>query len=156
MQNCSNADCDKMVKAAEEWAVRFHAGQVDKLDQPYIQHVADVVRRVSSHGSSAIIVAWLHDIVEDTPVTLEDIEATFGREIRDGVEGMTRRQGEDYFSDYLPRLMQNNLARIVKFADMEHNMAKLDALRVVNPEDAARLSAKYERAMEMLKSKGVF
>lgn len=141
-----------MIERAKEWAVRHHAGQADKLGKPYINHVTDVADRVSDCGATVRIVAWLHDIVEDTPVTLDQIETTFGSEVRNGVEGMTRYQGEDYFTDYLPRLMLNNLARVVKTADVEHNMAKLDALRVVRPEDAERLSEKYNRALAILKA----
>ncbi|OKH88168.1 HD domain-containing protein [Thalassospira sp. TSL5-1] len=140
----------QQIKQARDWARRFHAGQVDKLGRDYIDHVADVAKRASVHGREAEIVAWLHDIVEDTPVTLAQIEETFGAAIREGVEGMTRRAGEDYFDDYLPRLQQNALARIVKLADMQHNMAKLDDLRAVNPTDAKRLSEKYARAMAFL------
>ncbi|WP_220151404.1 HD domain-containing protein [Thalassospira profundimaris] len=141
---------DRQLERARDWAQRFHAGQVDKLGRPYIDHVSDVAQRASLHGHEAEIVAWLHDIVEDTPVTLAEIEETFGQTIREGVEGMTRRAGEDYFDDYLPRLQHNALARIVKLADMQHNMAKLDDLCAVNPEDAKRLAEKYARAMAFL------
>ncbi len=141
---------EKMIAMARDWAQRFHAGQVDKLGRDYIDHVADVAKRASVHGAQAEIVAWLHDIVEDTSVTLDEIEDAFGPVICAGVAGMTRRNGEDYFDDYLPRLQQNALARIVKVADMRHNMAKLDDLRASKPKDAERLSAKYQRAMAFL------
>ncbi|WP_417843827.1 HD domain-containing protein [Thalassospira sp.] len=141
---------DNLVAVAREWAIRHHEGQVDKLGRAYIDHVSDVAKRASSHGTEAETVAWLHDIVEDTSVTLEQIEETFGSTIRGGVEGMTRRKGEDYFDDYLPRVQKNDLARIVKVADMRHNMAKLETLRAVNPVEAQRLSSKYARAMGIL------
>ncbi|AUG53845.1 HD domain-containing protein [Thalassospira marina] len=146
----SRVSGDDKIELARQWAQRFHAGQVDKLGRPYIDHVSDVAKRASVHGREAEIVAWLHDIVEDTPVTLAEIEESFGKAIRSGVDGMTRRADEDYFDVYLPRLQQSALARIVKLSDMQHNMAKLDGLHAVNPQDAKRLAEKYARAMAFL------
>ena len=68
------------------------------------------------------IVAVLHDIVEDTPMTLEFLEGNhkFSRRVLDGVDAMTRRKDEDYFV-YIDRLKTNKDAVAVKLKDLEHN-----------------------------------
>ncbi|MDP7468317.1 MAG: HD domain-containing protein, partial [Alphaproteobacteria bacterium] len=85
---------------ADKLAETLHEGQTDKLGNPYIDHVRDVADRVSSLGANYFIVGLLHDSVEDTDITLEKIEEEFGKDVRDGVDGMTKREGEDYFDDY--------------------------------------------------------
>lgn len=115
---------NERLSSAVNLAEKIHEGQFDKLGIPYINHVKEVADRVSEYGEDYIIVGLLHDSVEDTDITLEDIEAKFGRAIRDGVDGMTKREGEDYFDDYLPRVTLNELSRRVKVADSSHNLSK--------------------------------
>ena len=97
------------LKSAVELAEKLHEGQVDKLGIPYIVHVQDVAYRVSGLGEDYIIVGLLHDSVEDTDITLEVIEEKFGKDVRDGVDGMAKKIGEDYFDDYLPRVASNKI-----------------------------------------------
>ena len=58
-------------------------------------------------GPEYELVGLFHDLVEDTPCTLDDIRETWGATIADGVAAMTHREDEDYFGEYLPRVMQN-------------------------------------------------
>lgn len=139
-----------LVPTAMLWANRHHAGQWDKLGYPYIAHVADVANRVSGEGAAIEIIAWLHDIVEDTPVTLSEIESVFGPRVAAGVDAMTRRNGESYFEDYLPRLSQNPDAVTVKIADASHNWGKVPLLRERNADQADRLDQKYRRVLAAL------
>jgi (p)ppGpp synthase/HD superfamily hydrolase len=116
--------------AALRLAVDFHEHQIDKQGKPYLMHLLRVAGRCTTEIS--MIVAILHDIVEDTQVTLEFIRMEFGEEIADAVDHLTRRkeQGESY-DDFIERVMENAVAHYVKARDV------VDHLR---GEDAANLS----------------
>lgn len=138
------------VEAARQLATTAHAGQVDKSGQPYIGHPARVAARTRDRGEgdAVEVVAWLHDVVEDTAVTRDDIEAQFGREISDAVDAITRRPAED--SDaYYARVAANSVALRVKNADIEDN---LDPKRTdqLDPETRQRLAEKYAHARAVL------
>lgn len=107
------------LEKALEIAARAHAGQRDKEGLPYILHPLRVMHRVS--GEAAQIVAVLHDVVEDTPVTLADLrQAGFSEEILAAAECVTHPREEPY-ADYVIRCSRNPLARQVKLADLEDN-----------------------------------
>lgn len=110
----------KMVKKAWEIARRAHRGQLDKTGEPYIRHSEYVARLMSADNQRTV--AFLHDVAEDTPLTLEDLRLSFPEEIIDAVDAITRRkdQGETYF-DYIRRCRKNEIARVVKIADIKHN-----------------------------------
>lgn len=135
---------------AEAFARAKHAGQTDKLGVPYIHHLEDVARRVAGQSAVVVSTAWLHDSVEDTDASLAEIEALFGRDVRDAVDAMTRREGEVYFADYLPRLQQNPDAVLVKIADASHNLGKAHLLAETDSERAASLEKKYRRVLTAL------
>lgn len=82
-----------VVQKAEEYATRAHAGQFmrNQTRDPFIEHPRKVVHLVELSGATddELAAAWLHDIVEDTPVTLEDIEREFGLVIKELVDGLT-------------------------------------------------------------------
>lgn len=108
---------------AIEIAAKAHRGQVDKAGEPYIRHVINVI--VACNTDEEEIVAALHDVVEDTAVTLEDLQAEgFSNSVLEAVEAITRQPGERYF-DYIRRLKQNPLAREVKFHDLLDNLSRL-------------------------------
>jgi len=101
-------------------AAEAHEGQTDKAGAPYILHVLRVV--VASPAGDAKIAAALHDLVEDTDWTLDDLrERGFSWIVIDAVEALTRRADEVY-SDYIERVAKNDLARKVKLADLRDNM----------------------------------
>jgi (p)ppGpp synthase/HD superfamily hydrolase len=133
------------VEFAKTLAEKAHMGQVDKGGHPYIEHPMAVAGMVDTDEEK--IVAYLHDVVEDTGIPMEVIDILFGDEISDAVECMTHRKGEDYF-EYILRVSKNPVSTEVKLADLKHNM---DLSRIANPQqkDYDRLS-KYEIAKGIL------
>lgn len=117
-------------------AVAAHAGQVDKAGQPYILHPLRLMMRMTSE--TARIVAVLHDVVEDSDVSLDDLRAAgFGDEVIDAVDLVTRRETESY-DEFIARIAPHALARQVKLADLEDNM------------DTRRLETIDERTVERM------
>lgn len=128
---------------AEQLAREAHEGQVDKAGNPYITHPARVAARVADDEYAAAA-AWLHDVVEDTDVTLSDLEARFPTEVTDAVDALTRRDGEAP-ADYYARVRQVPLALQVKLADLEDNSDPA-RLALLDAATRDRLTAKYARA----------
>lgn len=142
-----------LVDAARLVATAAHAGQVDKGGAPYIEHPAFVADRVRELGGDevAVAAAWLHDVVEDTPVSLDALASVFHADVVDTVDGVTRRRGEEY-GEFVARAILGGRSRLVKLADVEHN---LDVSRLpgggvdLSEADVARL-VRYERARNVL------
>ncbi len=131
---------------AKQIAIKAHHGQFDKADQPYITHPEFVASQVT--GDEAKAVAWLHDVVEDTPVTFDDLRAAgLSENVIAGIDAITKREGEDY-ETYLERVAANPLARAVKLADLTHNMDS-SRLKVITEKTKERLE-KYRWAFEKL------
>jgi (p)ppGpp synthase/HD superfamily hydrolase len=110
-------------------AAEVHAGQTQHEGKPYIGHVRRVVGRVMGRGYNGLYVAaaWLHDVVEDSEVTLHDLtEMGFDIEVVDAVEALTKRPGERY-EQFILRADQNVIARVVKRADVEDHLAQPNA-----------------------------
>jgi (p)ppGpp synthase/HD superfamily hydrolase len=129
-------------------AAQAHAGQVDKAGQPYILHPLRVMLRVSTEEER--IAAVLHDVVEDTTVTLEQLaEEGFSQAVVEAVKALTKLPGESRI-DAAARAADNQVARKVKLADNAENM---DLSRIANPteKDFARLK-EYERVRVLLLS----
>ena len=136
------------VERARHVATTAHAGQVDKAGRPYIEHPADVAFRVRHQASVVQVVAWLHDVVEDTTVTLDEIEAQFGPEVRAAVDALTHRKGESN-ADYYVRALANPIALIVKGADLDDNTDPMRTRQL--PKDLRdRLEVKYANARAVL------
>jgi len=107
------------IEKALQIAARSHEGQKDKEGQPYILHPLRVMSRVE--GEEAQIVAVLHDVIEDTSVTLDDLrQAGFGERIVAAVLCVTHRKEESY-ADYVVRCKKDEIARQVKLADLHDN-----------------------------------
>ena len=138
------------LERAIEIAVRAHAGQVDKAGQPYILHPLRVMFAVKSlHERMAAV---LHDVVEDTQVTLDNLRAEgFPTEVLDAVSALTKTKGEARIAA-AKRAAENPIARVVKLADGADNM---DLSRISQPteEDFARLK-EYEQVRALLLSHG--
>lgn len=142
-------------KRAKEYAIVralkmacvYHAGQTDKAGEPYIQHPIEVMQRVKKGVRE--IVALLHDILEDTDCTLEQVQQEFGDVVADAVYAITRQKGESY-NAYIRRLCENSIALDVKIADIGHNM---ESSRIAEPteKDYKRLE-RYGRTLEKLKA----
>lgn len=130
-------------------AAQKHRSQTDKQGAPYIHHVLTVAARVRHLGPQFEITALLHDIVEDTDVTLDEVHSRFGDEVATAVACMTRVDGQDYFGIYLDSIAANPIARHVKYADSSDNLSKAAGLR--DPEQKAWFEEKYSRVLDRLR-----
>ena len=137
----------KDVEAAKALATRMHEGQLDKAGLPYITHPERVAARLTT--PEAQVVGWLHDTVEDTALTLEEIEVQFGSETAEAVDAVSRRDGEKW-GDYLERVAANPMARQVKISDLIDN-SNLQRIPQVTMKDVDR-QKRYNKALSMLLS----
>lgn len=129
-------------------AKKAHLGQVDKAGEDYIKHPEKVASFVKTDEEKAV--AYLHDVIEDTELTLEDLyEYDFSKEVIEAVDIITKKRGEDYQS-YLNSVKNNKLARAVKLADLRHN-SDLTRLTKVTEKDIKR-KEKYQKAIDFLNS----
>jgi calcineurin-like phosphoesterase family protein len=128
-----------LIDKAEFIAGEYHMYQTDKVGKPYIEHPRAVAAQLT--GESEKVVALLHDTLEDTTVDKNFLIDIFGEDIVAVVEILTRK-GEDYF-DYIKNVAKNQIATMVKIADLKHNM---DLSRIPNPteQDFAR-NQKYQK-----------
>lgn len=130
------------IEDAIEIAVAAHRGQVDKAGQPYILHPLRLMAQL--RDEPAQIAAVLHDVVEDSEWTLDDLRARgFPTEVVTAIDCLTRREGELYEA-FIERAAVHPLARRVKLADIDDNLdvRRLDAL---TERDRERLD-RYRRA----------
>lgn len=134
-------------RLALEIATKAHKGQVDKGGHDYIEHPKFVADHLTDESER--IVALLHDVVEDTDVTLEYLSQYFDSNITDAIRSITHEKSIDY-NNYLLRVKSNPIARHVKIQDIQNNM---DLSRIPNPtsEDLHRLE-KYKTALEFLQN----
>ena len=129
-------------------AIEAHAGQVDKVGQPYILHPLRVMVAVSAR---ARIVAVLHDVVEDTWVDPPALLLEgFARRDIDAIERLSRRRRESY-PEFIVRIAPDPIAREVKIADIRDNLAEVRLSRM-STTDARRLKAKYVPALSTLRN----
>lgn len=127
-------------------AVEAHRGQRDKAGQTYILHPLRVMMRLETDTER--MVAILHDVVEDTPWTLERLRGLgYPEEVLSALDCLTKREGETYEA-FIERVLPHPLARRVKRADLEDNM-DVRRLLAVTPRDAERL-ARYRAAWARL------
>ncbi len=134
------------LERAIEIAVRAHAGQVDKAGCPYILHPLRLMLAVK--GRIEQIVAVLHDVVEDTPVTLQELRNEgFEEAVIVAIEALTKRPGESRL-EAAQRAAKNPISRAVKLADVTDNM---DLDRIANPtEDDFERLREYEQVRALL------
>lgn len=129
-------------------AARAHEGQQDKGGTAYILHPLRVMLRVQT--TEQRIVAVLHDVLEDTRMSLADLAREgFALKILAAVQALSRRDGESYEA-FVARLGGDPLARVVKLADLADN-SDLSRIAMPGPEDLARLQ-RYQRASAYLQA----
>lgn len=137
---------ESLLESARLLSKQAHSNQVDKAGVDYFTgHIQTVVNSV--HIYKEKIVAYLHDTVEDTEVTIEMIYEEFGKEIGDAVKAITKPKKLDY-TKYIEGIEANKLARAVKIADLKHNM-DLTRLKEVREKDVKRVE-KYRKALGVL------
>ena len=132
----------EIIERAYRFAREAHKGVRRRSGEPYILHPISVAKIVISElglGSTSICAALLHDVVEDTEYTKEDIEAAFGKKIADIVEGLTKISGgifgdkasvqAENFRKLLLSMSTDIRVVLIKMADRLHNMRTLGSLR---------------------------
>lgn len=107
-----------LTRKALNVAYKAHEGQQDESGLPYIFHPYHVAEQMSEE--IAVCVALLHDILEDTEVTDEELSRQFPEEVMVPLRLLNHNKEEDYL-DYIRRLRENSVARAVKLADITHN-----------------------------------
>ena len=131
------------IEKAISLAVEGHKGQEDKAGAPYILHPLRIMFKMD--GEEKMISAVLHDLIEDTHISLDDLkEHGFDNGIIEAVDSVTKRNGEDY-REFIDRAGLHPIGADIKMADLEDNM-DLSRIASVGDRDLKRLN-KYHRAM---------
>ncbi|MBO5497913.1 MAG: bifunctional (p)ppGpp synthetase/guanosine-3',5'-bis(diphosphate) 3'-pyrophosphohydrolase [Bacteroidales bacterium] len=128
------------LRAAFEFAREAHSPQKRKSGEPYIIHPVSVARIVAEElelGADPVIAAFLHDVVEDTPYTIEDIRERFGDEVAFLVGVLTKKKQDKYvhskqvdnFRQILASMQYDVRALLIKLADRLHNMRTLSSMK---------------------------
>ncbi|MBO4938694.1 MAG: GTP pyrophosphokinase [Oscillospiraceae bacterium] len=135
-----------LTKKAMKLSFEAHKDQLDKSGMPYVYHPFHLAEQM--HDEYTTAVALLHDVVEDTDWTLEDLEKMgFPAEVIEAVGLMTHARGVPYMV-YVSAIRDNPIARAVKLADLRHN-SDLSRLNIVDERALAR-AAKYAEAIRIL------
>lgn len=123
-----------------------HAGQFDKGGVPYVFHPIHVAEQMDDEISTAA--ALLHDIIEDTPLTGDDLrDQGFPEIVVSAVEKLSRGEDESYMA-YIDRIKPDDLARKIKLADLAHNS---DRSRIPDPDEhVLGMWEKYDKAVKRL------
>lgn len=143
---------------AKEFAQKAHENQFRENGEPYFNHVYNVAKMVSTYSyrlpssianttlmNSLVDVAFLHDVVEDTSITLDELRKHFDKYTCDLVDILTRRKDETYYSFIMRIYSEGIVARYIKSCDILHNMS--DASQ---EQKMGSRYAKYEMALYIL------
>ena len=136
----------ELTNKAMKIAYTAHHGQTDYNGIPYIFHPIHLAEEMDDEISTCV--ALLHDTVEDTAVTLEDLRREFPAEVVNAVRLLTHGEDVDYF-DYVRAIRQNPIAVKVKLADLRHNG---DPKRICNQGNQERRREKYAAARAILET----
>jgi (p)ppGpp synthase/HD superfamily hydrolase len=141
------------VRQAVQFAAIRHKDQKDKAGKPYIAHCFRVALAVWHCGEDYFIAAILHDTVEDTATTLDEIEALFGKNVRNAVDSVSRREfpKKESYDDFVLRSKADPIGRIVKIADLYDNMSP--ERRIEPPPELDKKLERYEKALAVLTSR---
>ena len=137
-----------LIKRAAEIAYNAHMGQRDKAGMPYIFHPYHVAEQMKDEATACT--ALLHDVAEDTAVTLDDLAKEFPPEIIGALRLLTHDPKDDYM-DYVAKIKKNPIARAVKIEDLKHN-SDISRMSEDSPlyERALALRKKYAAALALL------
>lgn len=139
----------EMTIKAMKLAYEAHQGQVDKSGVPYIFHPYHLAEQMDDEISCCC--ALLHDVIEDTNITTEDLKKLFPSEVTEVVSLLTHRKSDDYF-DYVRKIKENPVAKKVKLADLAHNSDTSRNILIQNNDTKAteKRLEKYEKAKKIL------
>ncbi len=135
-----------MTKKALSLSFAAHKDQLDKSGMPYVYHPFHLAEQMQDEDTT--IVALLHDVVEDTAYTIDDLRSMgFSEKVCDAIALMTHDPAVPYL-DYVAQIKRNPIARAVKLADLRHNsdVTRLDSI----DEKALRRVEKYKAAIALL------
>lgn len=133
-------------KMAMKLCFQAHKDQTDKSGIPYVFHPIHLAEQMKDEDTT--VVALLHDVVEDTHYTIDNLAAMgFNDRILDAIQLMTHDDDVPYM-DYVEKIKENPIAKAVKLADLAHNsdITRLDAI----DEKAKARVEKYARAIQLL------
>lgn len=136
----------EQTKKALKLCFEAHKEQTDKSGMPYVFHPFHLAEQMETEET--VILALLHDVVEDTDNTLEDLrELGFGENVMEALALLTHDDGVDYM-EYVQAIKGNPIAKEVKLADLRHNsdISRLDTV----DEKALERREKYLQAMKLL------
>lgn len=156
------SEIKKTYYKAVDLATKIHDGQLDKGGHPYIKHILSVADKVYKLVESKEYanpekerfawvcgtVAILHDTLEDSKLTIDDLNALFDKEIVDEVIALTRCENESY-GDYIKRISKSTIATYVKYCDLEDNL-DVRRLSKISEQDIGRINKylKWYRFLE--------
>ena len=141
-----NTSKQPMLELSLSIATEAHKGQFDKAGVDYVEHPIYVASQVDTEEEKAV--ALLHDVIEDSPFTAEELLlAGLLETVVTAVQILSKKKGQDY-QTYLENVKSNPLARVVKLADLKHN-SDLSRLSSVTDKDLERLE-KYKKAIDYL------
>ena len=126
-------------------AYKAHNGQFDKSGVPYIFHPIHLAEQMNTEEEC--IVALIHDVVEDTDMTFEELEKEFSKTVIDALKLLTHDKSVEYL-EYVKKIRNNPIARNVKLADLNHNSDKTRLLSITE-KDIERYN-KYQKAIKIL------
>ena len=136
----------ELTKKALKLCFEAHKEQEDRSEMPYVFHPFHLAEQMTDELTT--VVALLHDVVEDTPIALDDIRRQgFPAEVIDALKLLTHDKQVPYM-EYVARIRENPVARAVKLADLQHN-SDLSRLNTLTAKDLARV-AKYAEAIQIL------
>ena len=138
----------KLTRKAMIIAYNAHQNQFDKANVPYIYHPIHIAEQMDTELEC--IVALLHDVVEDTDITLNDLEKEFPQEVIDLLKILTHDKHDkkiDYI-EYIKKVKTNPIATKIKIADLKHN-SDITRLDKITTTDLKRIE-KYKKALEIL------
>ncbi len=135
-----------MINKALNIAYKAHHGQKDKGNVPYIFHPYHIAEKFNNETD--ICVAILHDVLEDTFVSKEELERYFPKEVIEPLVLLTRSTHDTYF-EYIKNICSNPIAQKVKMEDIKHNLV---FERIQNKTRNEKLEKRYLKALEILKN----
>ena len=136
-----------LTKKALQISFNAHKDQFDKSGIPYVYHPYEVAENMETEAETCV--ALLHDVVEDTDTTLDELAAIFSIEIINALRLMTHDPAVPYL-DYVKKIKDNPIATKVKLADLRHN-SDLSRLNSVEEKDLRRIE-KYKTAIQILEN----
>ena len=137
----------ELTKKALIISFNAHKNQLDKSGMPYVYHPYEVAAHMETEAETCV--ALLHDVVEDTDTTLDELAEIFPEEAIDALRLMTHDTSVPYL-DYVKKIKDNPIARKVKLADLRHN-SDLSRLSSVTEKDFKRIE-KYKAAIQILEN----